>query len=112
MLELMLDSMIQLSSLLDPGLLFSVAVQTAQNTTIWGVDLSIESLRSRKYSIGIFVFLVISLIIFAFIIYMYWPQKGKERLKRGEKIMLGAIIMGMVFAVLFGWLQLIEGYLV
>ena len=112
MLAAIHHAVIQMINIIDPVYLLSVTVQAAQNTTIWGVDLSIEGLRSQKYSIGIFVFLIISLIIFAFIIYIYWPKKGRGGLKRGEKIMLGAIIMGMVFAILFGWLQLIEGYLV
>jgi hypothetical protein len=76
----------------------------------FGLDLSIESLRARKFSIGIFAFLIVSLFIFAVIIYVYLPKGGK-RLKRGEKIMFGAMIVGMVLAVLVGYLQLVDGYL-
>lgn len=83
----------------------------ADNKTVLGVDLSIESLRSQQYSYYIFGFLVVSLIIFSIIIYIYMPKK-EGRLKKGEKIMVGAIVMGVVIALLFGWLQLIEGYLV
>ncbi len=111
----MQDWLVMLSQLLGwlTGGVLPVLVEVAQNTTVLGIDLSIESLRSRKFSIGIFVFLVISLIIFAYIIWVYWPKRGKEEaLKRGEKIMFGAIIMGLFIAVAFGWLQLIEGYLV
>lgn len=79
--------------------------------SVLGVDLSIESLRSQQYSNYIFGFLVLSLIIFSFIIFLYMPKK-KGRLKKGEVVMVGAIIMGVVIALLFGWLQLIEGYLV
>src|SRR3569623_1246136 len=75
------------------------------------VDMSIESLRSQQYSNYIFVFFVLSLIIFSFIIFLYMPKK-KGRLKKGDVVMVGAIIMGVVIALLFGWLQLIEGYLV
>jgi len=45
------------------------------------------------------------------IIYLYLPKKGGS-LKKGEKIMVGAIIMGILIAVYFGWLQLVEGFLV
>lgn len=86
-------------------------LSAADNNTILGVDLSIESLRSQQYSYFIFGFLVVSLIIFSVIIYIYMPKK-EGRLKTGEKVMVGAIIMGVVIALLFGWLQLIEGYLV
>lgn len=86
-------------------------VSNAQDSVLWGLDLSIEGLRSQKFSRGIFVFLIISLIIFSFILYLYLP-KEKGQLKLGEKIMFGAMIFGMIFAVVLGYIQLIEGYLV
>lgn len=95
---------------IDDVITTTVAV-AADNKTVLGVDLSIESLRSQQYSYYIFAFLVVSLIIFSIIIYIYMPKK-EGRLKKGEKIMVGAIVMGVVIALLFGWLQLIEGYLV
>jgi len=87
----------------------SVVVE-GDNTKFLGLDTSIEGLRSQGYSNFIFGFLVFSLIIFAVIIYLYLPKR-KGDLKTGEKIMFGAIIMGMVFAVVFGYIQLIGGYL-
>ncbi len=84
---------------------------TAPDAYIWGLDLSIEGLRSQKFSQGIFVFLIVSLIIFSYILYLYMP-KGEGKLKRGEKIMFGAMVGGMIFAVILGYIQLIEGYLV
>lgn len=93
------------------GDLYQILAAATDNNTILGVDLSIESLRSQQYSYYIFGFLVVSLIIFSVIIYIYMPKK-EGRLKKGEKVMVGAIIMGVVIALLFGWLQLIEGYLV
>ena len=65
------------------------------------------------FSRGIFGFLIASLIIFGGIIYLYLPKgKDKAPLKRGEKVMFGGIIFGMVLAVILGWIQLVEGYLV
>ena len=84
---------------------------SADNKTVFGIDMSIESLRSQQYSHFIFGFLVVSIIIFSVIIYLYLPKKGNP-LKRGEKIMVGAIIMGILIALYFGWLQLVEGFLV
>ncbi|HHM05410.1 MAG TPA: hypothetical protein ENJ19_06670 [Gammaproteobacteria bacterium] len=83
----------------------------AEDNTVFGFDMSIESLRSQEYSYFIFGFLVVALILFGIIVYLYLPRK-KGRLKLGEKIMFGSIVVGMVIAVLFGWLQLVEGYLV
>ena len=88
----------------------SVALNT-DTKTVFGIDMSIENLRSQQYSYYIFGFLIVSLIIFAVIIYLYWPKQG-GRLKKGEKIMFGAIIIGVFIAVFFGYLQLVEGFLV
>lgn len=96
---------------LDLNYLIPLLVQSGQSTELWGIDLSIEGLRSQRFSRGIFGFLVVSLIIFAVVIYLYLP-KDKKQLKRGEKVMFGAIIFGMILAVILGWIQLIEGYLV
>lgn len=89
----------------------AVAAATPQDSLLWGLDLSIEGLRSQKFSQGIFVFLIVSLIIFSYILYLYLP-KEKGGLKTGEKIMFGAMVCGMIFAVILGYIQLIEGYLV
>lgn len=86
-------------------------VEGATQPQPFGVDMSIEGLRSYKYSVGIFGFLIVSLIFFGAIVYAYMTRSRKS-LKRGEKVMFGAIIAGMVVAIIFGWLQLIEGVLV
>ena len=80
------------------------------NKYVFGIDMSIESLRSKAFSEYIFVFLILSLILFCFIIYLYLPKK-LSGLKTGEKVMFGALILGVVVAVIIGYVQLIEGYL-
>lgn len=102
---------VRLDGLLQLGSFFPNFVIRTDSKTVFGLDLSIESLRSQQYSYFIFGFLVVSLIIFSVIIYIYMPKKG-SRLKTGEKIMFGAIIMGIFIAIYFGWLQLVEGFLV
>lgn len=101
-----------LGAIADLNYLVSFLVQSGGNTELWGIDLSIEGLRSQRFSRGIFAFLIISLVIFAAIIYLYLPKGDKAPLKKGEKVMFGAIIFGMILAVILGWIQLIEGYLV
>ncbi len=93
------------------GLMY--AVEETRDSRVLGIDMSIEGLRSQAYSVGIFVFLVISLIFFAIIIYFYLPRgrENKNKLKTGEKFMFGAIISGLFIAIGIGWLQLIEGFL-
>ena len=89
-----------------------VAVAANDSNLVMGIDMSIEGLRSQKYSVGIFIFLVVSLIFFSGIIYMYIPRKGKPGLKTGEKVMFGCIIAGVFIAIAIGWIELIEGYLI
>jgi len=81
-----------------------------ENKYVFGIDMSIESLRSKEFSEYIFVFLILSLMLFCFIIYLYLPKK-LSGLKTGEKIMFAAIILGVILAVIIGYIQLIEGYL-
>jgi len=82
----------------------------AEENAVFGLDMSIESLRSKSFSNYIFIFLIMSLILFCFIIYLYLPKK-LSMLKTGEKIMFGALIMGVILAVIIGYIQLIEGFL-
>jgi len=82
----------------------------SNENSVVGIDMSIESLRSKGFSEYIFWFLIMSLILFCFIIYLYLPKK-LSHLKTGEKIMFGSIIMGVILAVIIGYVQLIEGYL-
>jgi len=89
----------------------TLSVESANSNLVMGIDMSIEGLRAQKYSVGIFVFLIISLIFFAMIIYFYLP-KGEDKLKLGEKIMFGCIISGIFIAIFIGWLELIDGYLI
>lgn len=77
----------------------------------FGLDVTIEGLRSHQYGVAVFGFLILQVILFGFIIQVYMRKSGAT-LKRGEKVMFGALIMGIVVAVFFGWLQIIEGYLI
>ena len=90
-----------------------LAVEEVVDNRVLGIDMSIEGLRSQTFSVGIFIFLVISLIFFSIIIYFYLPRgkNNKNKLKTGEKVMFGAIITGIFIAIGMGWLQLIEGFL-
>jgi len=73
-----------------------------------GFSLGIESMRSHSYSVGIFVFMMIAMAVFVGIVIGY--MRGSS-LKRGEKAMIGAILVGVVIAGIFAALQLLEGFL-
>lgn len=78
----------------------------------FGVDLSIEGMRSQRFSVGVFVFLILGILVFCTIMYYVWKDKGPTRnIKRGEKVMFGAIIGGVIVAVIFGASQMVNGVL-
>jgi len=81
-----------------------------ENSMVFGIDMSIDSLRAQIFSDYIFFFLILSLILFCYIIYLYLP-KNLGDLKLGEKIMFASIIIGVILAVIIGYIQLIDGYL-
>jgi hypothetical protein len=76
------------------------------------LDLSIEGMRSQQFSEWIFVFLLISIVIFSGIVIAFIFSKNRPKeMKAGERFMFAAIIMGIVVAVIVGAVQMLGGYL-
>ncbi|MDE2342529.1 MAG: hypothetical protein KGL63_03915 [Betaproteobacteria bacterium] len=76
------------------------------------LDLSIEGMRSQRFSVGVFIFLLIGIMVFCGIIYaVLRGAHAPKTLKTGEKFMFAAIIMGVIVAVVFGAMQMLSGYL-
>lgn len=76
------------------------------------LDLSIEGLRSQRVGAWVFVFMLLGVIVFASIVYsVAFGKFAPKSMRLGEKILFGAIIMGIVFGVTFGALQMLSGYL-
>ena len=64
------------------------------------IDLSIEGMHSQRFGVGVFFLLMLGIVL------------GGERVTRtGEKWMFGAIIFGVVAAVVFASLQMLSGVL-
>ncbi|MDR2195799.1 MAG: hypothetical protein LBE50_04250 [Gallionellaceae bacterium] len=77
-----------------------------------GVDLSIEGMRSQQFSQGVFVFMLVTILVFAAIVYaVVFGKYAPATMRTGEKLMFGAIILGIIAAVIFGALQMLSGYL-
>ncbi len=69
-------------------------------------------MRSQQFSEWIFVFLLLSIIIFSGIVIGFVFSKNRpKQMKVGEKMMFGAIIIGIVVAVITGAIQMLGGYL-
>jgi hypothetical protein len=76
------------------------------------LDLSIEGMRSQQFSEGVFVFLMIGILVFSGIIIAFMFSKNRpNKMRLGEQMMFGAIILGVVMAVIFAALQMLSGYL-
>jgi len=74
-------------------------------------DLGIESMRSHSYSVGIFIFLLISILVFLFILGAFWKHSEGAAIKTGEKVLLGMIVLGVFVAIAFAAAQLLDGFL-
>jgi hypothetical protein len=76
------------------------------------LDLSIEGMQSQHFGVGVFCLLMLGIIVFAGIIIAVMHGTGGERVTRtGEKLMFGAIIFGVVAAVVFASAQMLSGVL-
>ena len=95
------------------GLTFKLAAES-EKVRPFGIDMSIESMSSQQFSVGIFYFLVVAIIIFVGITFMFMFKsvKGKKTsLKKGEIVMFVWILFGVVVAIIFGAAQMMHGYL-
>jgi len=74
-------------------------------------DFGIESMRSQNYSIGILIFLFISMAVFVGVIRLFYQHTDMSKVKTGEKVLMGMIVLGVVVAAIFATVQLLDGYL-
>jgi hypothetical protein len=77
-----------------------------------GIDMSIESLSSKSFSTGMFYFLIFAIIIFVAIAFMFMFKDKTQKLKRGEKILFGWILFGVLVAIGMGAVQMMHGFLI
>jgi len=74
-------------------------------------DFGIESLKSHEYSVGIFIFMMISIVLFGGIMVVFMKSPKGDSMKKGEWAMMIAIFLGLIGGAIFAALQLLEGYL-
>jgi hypothetical protein len=78
------------------------------------LDLSIDGMRSQQFSEGVFVFLLLGIAVFSGIVFVLGFGKSRLRLKGarfGELAIFGAIILGIIAAVIMAAVQMLGGYL-
>lgn len=71
----------------------------------------IESMRSQSYSIGIFIFMIIAMLVFVGVIALFYRHTDMSNVKTGEKVLMGMIVLGVIVAAIFAAVQLLDGYL-
>ena len=77
-----------------------------------GIDLSIEGMHSQRFGVGVFFLLMLGIVLFAAIILAVMRGTAQQKVTRtGEKWMFGAIIFGVLAAVVFASLQMLSGVL-
>jgi len=87
---------------------FACANEAQDTVDYW----TIEGMRSQEFSVGIFIFMIIGVLVFLGIIAkVSMAKKASERLKTGEKVLLVWIILGVIAAITFGGMQLLQGRL-
>jgi len=89
------------------GVLPSVALAAEEKA----YDFGIEGMRSQSYSVGIFVFMMIAMLVFVGVIVLFYKHTDMSRVKTGEKVLMGLIVLGVVVAAIFAAVQLLDGYL-
>ena len=77
-----------------------------------GIDMSIESLSSKSFSTGMFYFLIFAILIFVAIAFLFMFKDRSQKLKRGEKILFGWILFGVLVAIAMGAVQMMHGFLI
>lgn len=71
---------------------------------------SIEGMTGQRFSVGVFIFMLIGVFVFTSIVYVATFGGNKhKKLKRGEKVMVVAIMLGVVLACIMGGVQLLGG---
>ena len=96
------------SSLLMVSLYLSL---TSQCVAAEPVAFGIESMRSQSYSIGIFIFMIIAMLVFVGVIALFYKHTDMSSVKTGEKVLMAMIVLGVIVAAIFAAVQLLDGYL-
>lgn len=76
------------------------------------IDLSIEGMRSQRFGVGVFFLLMLGIVLFVGIMIAVLNGSGGKKITRtGERFMFGAIIFGVIAAVIFASVQMLSGVL-
>ena len=75
-------------------------------------SFGIESMRSQSYSVGIFAFMMIAMVVFVGVIGLFFRHTDMSNIRTGEKALIAMIVLGVIVAAIFAAVQLLDGYLI
>ena len=75
------------------------------------VDHGVDGVYSQEFSIGVFFFMLLTIVFFSTIVIGFMAGKNVKGLKTVEKWLFAWIFLGIIVAVIMGSLQLLGGYL-
>jgi len=87
---------------------FSSLIDAAEQA---GFDMGIEGMRSQSYSIGIFAFMIIAMLVFVGVIVLFYKTTDMSQVKTGEKVLMGMIVLGVIVSAIFAAVQMLDGFL-
>jgi len=87
------------------------AILRAQEGLVQPGAGGVEGIYSRQWSVGIFIFLIICIVVFTGIVLRFMLGHRGQGMKAGEKVMFVWILLGVVAAVVLAVLQILQGYL-
>jgi len=74
-------------------------------------DMGIEGMRSQGYSIGIFAFMMVAMVVFLGVIALFYKTTDMSSVKTGEKVLMGFIVLGVLVSAVFAAVQMLDGFL-
>ncbi len=77
----------------------------------FSLESAIERTDNQHFSLGIFIFMVIGVLVFSLITFLVlYGKKAPKTTRLGEKLMFAGLIIGIVSAIAVGASQLLVGY--
>jgi len=70
----------------------------------------IDDMVGSKWRVGTFLFLVFGMALYAFFVVLYM-RRARGKLKKGEYILLGCILGGVLLGFIVSFIQFVEGFL-
>jgi len=83
-----------------------ILLSTPDTALAYGID----DMVGDKWRVGTFLFLVFGMALYAFFVVLYM-RRARGKLKKGEYILLGTILGGVLLGFIVSFIQFVQGFL-